>query len=62
MMAEHCALSTAVREVMALRALVQTLAKGVGLDTEVSLKYNIICDVHHGVEVPSAEGRFVVTL
>ena len=40
-MAEHCALSAAMREVMPLRSLVQTLAKGVGLDCKCVTTFKV---------------------
>ena len=41
MMAEHCALSAAMREAMPLRSLVQTLAKGVGLDDKCVTTFKV---------------------
>ena len=41
MMAECCALSAAMREVMPLRSLAQTLAKGVGLDNKCVTTFKV---------------------
>ena len=41
MMAEYYALSTAMREVLPLRGLVKTLAKGVGLDTKCVTTFKV---------------------
>ena len=38
-MAECCALSTAMREVLPLRELVKTVARGLGLDTDSTTKF-----------------------
>ena len=41
MMAEHCALSAAMREVTPLRSLVRTVAKGVGLDDKCVTTFKV---------------------